>query len=99
MEKEKGYLNENGEYIFPIIKKYYSCYDKTAEMYLSAFEAESDMRAIRMAEEAVENKNSAIGKHPEDFKLVKLFEINMRTGEIINKEIKNIIELKEMKNE
>lgn len=99
MEKEKGYIDEDGNYIFPIIKKYYSCFDRTGKVYLGSFEADSDMRAIRMIEDAVKDPNSALGKHPEDFRLDKLFEINMRTGEIINKEIKKIIEVKEMKNE
>lgn len=99
MIKEKGYLDENGNYIFPIIKKYYSCFDKTGNTYMGCFEAETDMRAIRMVEDAVKDPKSAIGKHPEDYRLDKLFELDMRTGEVVNAKVKKIIEIKEMKNE
>lgn len=99
MEKEKGYIDEDGNYIFPIIKKYYSCYDKTGKTYMGTFEADTDMRAIRMVEDAVNDPKTAIGKHPEDYRLDKLYEVDMRTGEVLNNKIKNIIETKELKNE
>lgn len=99
MEKEKGYIDEDGNYIFPIIKKYYSCYDKTGKTYMGTFEADTDMRAIRMIEDAVNDPKTAIGKHPEDYRLDKLYEVDMRTGEVLNNKIKNIIETKELKNE
>lgn len=99
MEKEKGYIDEDGNYIFPIIKKYYSCYDKTGKTYMGTFEADTDMRAIRMVEDAVNDPKTAIGKHPEDYRLDKLYDIDMRTGEVLNNKIKNIIETKELKNE
>lgn len=99
MEKEKGYTDEDGNYIFPIIKKYYSCYDKTGKTYMGTFEADTDMRAIRMVEDAVNDPKTAIGKHPEDYRLDKLYEVDMRTGEVLNNKIKNIIETKELKNE
>lgn len=99
MNKEKGYIDENGNYIFPIIKKYYSCYDKTGKTYMGTFEADTDMRAIRMVEDAVNDPKTAIGKHPEDYRLDKLYEVDMRTGEVLNNKIKNIIETKELKNE
>lgn len=99
MIKEKGYTNENGKYIFPIIKKYYSCFDKTGNAYMGTFEADSDMRAIRMVEDAINDPKSAIGKHPEDYHLDRLFIVDMRNGNIVDNKIKNIIELKEFKNE
>lgn len=99
MNKEKGYIDENGKYIFPIVKKYYSCFDKTGNTYRGAFEADSDMRAIRLVEDAINDPNSAIGKHPEDYRLDRLFIIDMRSGNIVDDETKHIIELKEMKNE
>lgn len=99
MIKEKGYTDENGKYIFPIIKKYYSCFDKTGKTYIGTFEADSDMRAIRMVEDAINDPKSTIGKHPEDYRLDRLFVIDMRSGKIIDNETKNIIELVEMKNE
>lgn len=99
MEKEKGYIDEDGNYIFPIIKKYYSCYDKTGKTYMGTFEADTDMRAIRMVEDAVNDPKTAVGKHPEDYRLDKLYEVDMRTGEVLNNKIKNIIETKELKNE
>lgn len=99
MNKEKGYIDEDGNYIFPIIKKYYSCYDKTGKTYMGTFEADTDMRAIRMVEDAVNDPKTAIGKHPEDYRLDKLYDVDMRTGEVLNNKIKNIIETKELKNE
>lgn len=99
MNKEKGYTDENGNYIFPIIKKYYSCYDRTGKTYMGIFEADTDMRAIRMIEDAVNDPKTAVGKHPEDYRLDKLYEVDMRTGEVLNNKIKNIIETKELKNE
>lgn len=99
MEKEKEYIDEDGNYIFPIIKKYYSCYDKTGKTYMGTFEADTDMRAIRMIEDAVNDPKTAVGKHPEDYRLDKLYEVDMRTGEVLNNKIKNIIETKELKNE
>lgn len=99
MEKEKGYTDEDGNYIFPIIKKYYSCYDKTGKTYMGTFEADTDMRAIRMVEDAVNDPKTAIGKHPEDYRLDKLYDVDMRTGEVLNNKIKNIIETKELKSE
>ena len=99
MKKEKGYTDENGNYIFPIIKKSYSCYDRTWKTYMGIFEADTDMRAIRMIEDAVNDPKTAVGKHPEDYRLDKLYEVDMRTGEVLNNKIKNIIETKELKNE
>lgn len=97
-ELSKGeYINEN-EYKFPLVKKYYSCYDKTGECYIGLFEAETDMRAIRMIEDSVNNPQAAISKHPEDYRLDKVFEIDMRKGEITRNEIRTIIEVKELKN-
>ena len=99
MNKEKGYTDEDGNYIFPIIKKYYSCYDRTGKTYMGIFEADTDMRAIRMIEDAVNDPKTGVGKHPEDYRLDKLYEVDMRTGEVLNNKIKNIIETKELKNE
>ena len=97
-EKQAGEYMENGIYKFPMVKKYYSCYDKTGECYLGNFEAETDMRAIRFVEEAVKNPQSAMNKHPEDYRLDKVFEMDMRTGKITLNEIRTVIEVKEIGN-
>lgn len=94
-KEQKGTYDDKGEYKFPLIKKYYSCFDKTGECYMGVFEAETDMRAIRFIEDAVNNAQSPMSKHPEDYRLDKLFEIDMRTGEIIINEIRTIIEVAE----
>lgn len=91
-------MENKEEYKFPMIKKYYSCYDKTGECYLGNFEAETDMRAIRFIEDAVKNPQSQMNKHPEDYRLDKVFEMNMRNGEITLNEIRKIIEVKEIGN-
>lgn len=82
---------------FPIVKKYYSCYDKTGQTYLGVFEADTDMRALRMVEDSLEEPKSMIAKHPEDFVLYRLFEVNMRTGEIIANDIVKLMEINDMK--
>lgn len=82
-------------YKFPMIKKFYSCYDKTGECYMGNFEAETDMRAIRFIEDAVKGGQSAMSKHPEDYRLDKIFEMDMRTGEIVNNVIRTVIEVSE----
>ena len=96
MTKElKGTTDENGNYKFAMIKKYYSCYDKTGECYMGNFEADTDMRAIRFIEDAVNNPQSPISKHPEDYRLDKIFEMDMRTGEVVNNVVRTVIEVSE----
>lgn len=80
---------------FDMHVKYYSCYDKAGECYLPLFEANTDLRAIRMLEDTVADKNSMIGKHPEDFRLDCLLEIDRRTGKIVSNEIRKIMEASE----
>lgn len=90
---ENTQITEN--YKFPMIKKYYSCYDKTGECYMGNFEADTDMRAIRFIEDAVKGGQSQMSKHPEDYRLDKIFEMDMRTGEIVNNVIRTVIEVSE----
>lgn len=91
----KGNYDENDKYKFKYTQKFYAAFDKVGESYLPVFPANTDMRAIRMLEDTVADKNSPIGKHPEDYRLDKLFEMDMRTGEIIENKVKTIIEAKE----
>lgn len=88
----------NEKYKFNIITNLYSAYDKIGEVYMPLFPAQTDMRAIRMLEDSVNEKDSIIGKHPEDFRLDKIAEIDMRTGKILNNDVRTIIEAKEYKN-
>ncbi len=96
--KTKGTIDENGNYKAKITTKYYSAYDKVGETFLPMFPANTDMRAIRMLEDTVEDKNTPIGKHPEDYTLYQILEIDMRTGEIVSNEVKKILEAKEYSN-
>lgn len=95
---KKGTQDVNGNYKFKYTTNLYSAYDKIGETYLPLFPAQTDMRAIRMLEDSVSDKNSPIGKHPEDYRLDKIAEIDMRTGKILNNEIRTIIEAKEYAN-
>lgn len=95
MTELKGKTLEDGTYKFAMVKKFYSCYDKTGECYMGCFESDTDMRAIRFIEDAVKNPQSQMSKHPEDYRLDKLFEMDMRTGEIVSNEIRKIVEVSE----
>lgn len=91
--------DENGNYKFDIIKKYYSVYDKTGECYVGLFESDTDMRAIRFIEDSVNNPQTPMSKHPEDYRLDKICEVDMRTGEVLSNSVRRIIEIGELKNE
>lgn len=93
--KNKGTYDENGNYKFRNVKKFYAAFDKVGEQYLPVFPAETDMRAIRLLEDTVEDKSTPIGKHPADYRLDKIFEMDMRTGKIVENEVRTIIEAKE----
>lgn len=65
-------VNMNTEnYKFPMIKKFYSCYDKTGECYMGNFEAETDMRAIRFIEDAVKGGQSQMSNIQKTTVLIK----------------------------
>ena len=93
----KGEKLEDGTYKMAIIKKYYSVFDKTGECYMGVFPADTDMRAIRFIEDSVKNENSPMSKHPEDYRLDKIFVLDERTGEIKDNIIRKIIEVQELK--
>ena len=93
----KGKYKEDGTYEFAMIKKFYSVYDKTGKCYMGNFEAETDMRAIRFIEDTVNNAQSPMAKHPEDYRLDKIFEMDMRKGKITDNIIRTIIEVEELK--
>lgn len=80
---------------FDMNVKYYSCWDKAGECYLPMFEANTDLRAIRLLEDTVADKSTGIGKHPEDFRLDCILEINRRNGEVVTNKIRKIMEASE----
>lgn len=92
--EHKGKM-EGDTYKFEYTKKFYAAFDKVGECYLPVFPAETDMRAIRMLEDTVADQKTPIGKHPEDYRLDRLFVMDMRTGKIIENDVKQIIEAKE----
>lgn len=97
--KYKGTEDKEGNYKFQMTKKFYACYDKPGESYLPVFPAQTDLRAIRMLEDTVNDEKTEIGKRPEDYRLDYMFEMDMRSGKIIDNTIKSVMEAKELKGE
>ena len=83
------------EKLIELRNKFYSCYDKTGICLMGLFPANTDMQAIRFIEDAVKNPESALAKHPDDYTLCYVCEINMRTGEVIDNTVRKIIEVGE----
>lgn len=96
---EDELMNTNKEKVLPIIKGYYSCYDKTGECFIGCFEADTDMRALRLIEDSVNNPQTQMFKYPKDYSLHRLFKIDMRTGQILENEPIKIMEVEDLKNE
>ena len=96
--KIKGSYDDEGNYIMPLIKKYYSIWDRTGKCYMGVWPADTDMRAIRFIENSMEQQGSEIKKHPEDYRLDFVFEMDMRKGEVTNNNIRTILECKEYGN-
>lgn len=91
-QKLKGEYDENGNYKAKITMCYFAAMDKVGEEFLPLFPAKTKMRAIRMLEDTINDKSTPIGKHPEDYALYKILEIDMRTGEIIDNKIEKVME-------
>ena len=63
-----------------MILKIASIHDAKAEAWLSPMFFQSNGQAIRSFADAVNNSESGLGKHPEDYTLLELGEFNQRTG-------------------
>lgn len=96
---EEKLMDTTEKKVLPLIKKYYSCFDKAGENFIGMFEADTDMKAMRIIEDAVNNPQAGLSKHPEDYTLFRILEIDMRTGQVIENEVKSIINAKELKSE
>lgn len=55
-----------------MFKKVYSIHDTKAEAYIQPFFAQTDGLALRMFEDNVNNKDSQLNMHPEDFTLYRV---------------------------
>ena len=87
--------NQNEKELIPLRTKYYSCYDKTGINMTGLFPANTDMQAIRFIEDAVKNPESALSKHPDDYTLCYICEIDMRTGNVTDNTTRKILEVAE----
>lgn len=59
-----------------MIHKVYTVYDSKAEAYLFPISYQSKGQAVRAFSEAANDKNSNIGKYPEDFTMFELGEFD-----------------------
>ncbi|MBD5584333.1 MAG: hypothetical protein HDQ88_04570 [Clostridia bacterium] len=82
---------EKIEYMSSIknIVNIYTIYDRVAEKIGTLFTGEQEGAIVRSFEDEIKNeRNGDLFKHPEDFELWKIGEINMKTGEVTeNKKI------------
>jgi len=70
-----------------------SVYDVKADVYSPPFFVHTKGEAIRSFADEVQNENSAIGRHPEDYHLFCLGDFIETTGEIRVLEVKERIAL------
>lgn len=98
VEKFKGFMNKEGEYEFPIVEKYFACWDSVGKSYVGLFSATSTNKALQIFESAANSEKTEIGQRPENYRLDQLFEIELRSGKILNNDIKKIAEAKDYKN-
>ena len=57
-----------------MLHKIFSVFDSKAELYLTPFFMKTKGEAVRGFEDVANDKNSAIGRHPEDYTLFELGE-------------------------
>lgn len=62
------------------MKKLFTVYDEKVNSYGSPFVASSDGEASRMLSDAIDDPNSLIARHPEDFSLYCVGEYNELSG-------------------
>lgn len=60
----------------------YSIYDRKAQYYLPAFQADRDITAHRQFNDLVVTSDMPISRYPADFDLIRLGTIDTETGEI-----------------
>lgn len=60
----------------------FAIYDQKLEAYNRPFFLISDGVAIRAFQDEINNKESELSKHPDDYELYKIGEYNEETGEI-----------------
>lgn len=66
-----------------MIMKICSIHDAKAEAWLTPMFFQAAGQAMRSFEDAINNKESEFGKHPEDYSLFLLASFDPRTGEIL----------------
>lgn len=71
-----------------MILNVYSVYDKKAQCYLDIFYRNHDGEALRSFSDRVSESNSLYAKHPEDYSLFKLGQIDTTSGELVGQKPK-----------
>ncbi len=61
---------------------YYAVYDNKAERYYSPMLFRSDLEALRVFNDCIEDPNHQFGKNPEDYSIWKIALWDEETGEI-----------------
>ena len=64
----------------------YAIFDTASGIYDGPFKMQTDQTALRTFGDLVMNEESAVGKHPEDFALVRVGAWNDNTAELVSLE-------------
>lgn len=64
--------------------KVFSCYDVKAEVFGTPFMMAHAGQAVRAFKDLANDKQTTVGRHPQDFKLVQLGEWDDQDGEFVN---------------
>ena len=67
-----------------MIVNLYAVYDRASGVYDGPFPGKSDGHIVRGFSDQVKNKDSEIGKHPDDYTLFKVGTWNDGTGEVVD---------------
>lgn len=70
-----------------MVVKIFAVYDIKAEAYMAPFFMPATGQAVRMFKDAVNDKNTQFGKHPEDYKLVQIGEFDDNKGMLHQEDI------------
>ena len=60
----------------------FSCYDSKVEAFMRPWTAQTEGQAIRMFQDELEQPNTEINKHPEDYSLFKIGEFHDHDGTV-----------------
>lgn len=69
----------------------YSIYDTAVGAYMRPFFLQSDGQAQRMFKDLVQDKEHDVGKHPEDYSLVRIGSYNDQKGKLEPEDVEALV--------